>query len=277
MSKLSVFEQGWLDLVFEGRNKDYGAYQLRHDDSKTTIKAFFSGVGLMGLLIAIPFVLNSFKPAPDVMKNRDGIIIVEPGIIPLTETEIEEPKITEPESPAQKNPNTTTKFVRPEATSQTVTEPLPTTSQLHRTEIGSQTSEGGGREIIIGASSPDGVPEGTGTSSTSTEGMGAAPVEVFVDEMPEFPGGVDNFLKMVGNKFRTPEANRAMQLKVYVSFVVEPDGTMTNIKVSRDPGYNMAAEAERVLKSIKTRWKPGKKKGKEVRTAYSLPILVNLK
>ncbi|MCR5861860.1 energy transducer TonB [Flavobacterium sp. J372] len=163
------------------------------------------------------------------------------------------------------------------ATSDPTSVDVPTTKQVQETEISNVTDEGEGREIVIGPSSPTGTPEGTGTSEKPTTGTGPETIETFVDEMPEFPGGVDNFLKTVGNKFRIPEVNRVMQVRVYVSFVVEPDGTMTNIKVGRDPGYNLAAEAERVLKSIKTKWKPGKKKGKAVRTAYSLPILVNIK
>jgi periplasmic protein TonB len=276
MSKISVFERGWIDLVFEGRNKAYGAYQLRKDDGKTTMKAFFSGLGFMSLLVAIPVVMNSFKPAPVTEKTPEGIII-EPGIIPVEHIKPIEPPKAEPETPAQKNPNKTVRFVKPVAASDPTPDNLPTTKQVQGTEVSKVTSEGDGRDIVIGPSSPTGTLEGTGTSEMPTTGTGRETIETFVDEMPEFPGGVNNFLKEVGNKFRVPEVNRVMQMRVYVSFVVEPDGTMTNIKVGRDPGYNLAAEAERVLKSIKTKWKPGKKKGKAVRTAYSLPILVNVK
>lgn len=278
MSKVSVFDQGWIDLVFEGRNKAYGAYQLRKDDGKTTIKAFFSGLGFIGMLVMIPFVMNSFKPVPDNVKNPEGILVVEPGVIPVEPTKPIKPPKPEPAAPAQKNPNKTVKFIQPVATSAPVDEPIATTKQVQETEISNVTNEGedGRHEIIIGPSSPTGTPNGTGTAVTPSE-PGSGVVEAFVDEMPQFPGGVDNFLKTVGNKFRVPQVDRELQLRVYVSFVVEPDGSMTNIKVGRDPGYNMAAEAERVLKSIKTKWKPGRKKGKTVRTAYSLPIVINVK
>ncbi|MBC8645308.1 energy transducer TonB [Flavobacterium lindanitolerans] len=66
-------------------------------------------------------------------------------------------------------------------------------------------------------------------------------------------------------------------MKVFVYFVVEKDGTLTNIKVVRDPGYGLGAEAIRVLKSIKTKWKPGIQNDKPVRTAYNLPITVEIK
>lgn len=277
MSKVSVFERGWIDLVFEGRNKAYGAYQLRRDDGKTTMKAFFSGLGFVAVLVAIPVVMNSFKPAPVAGKDTEGILVVEPGVIPIEPPAVVEPPKPDDTGSAPKNSNTTVKFTAPVATSQPVDNPITNTTEVNTTEVSNVTSEGDGNEIIIGPSSPTGTPGGTGTATTPTTGTGAGVIETFVDEMPQFPGGVDNFLKTVGSKFRVPEVNREIQMRVYVSFVVEPDGTMTNIKVGRDPGYNLAAEAERVLKSIKTKWKPGKKKGVSVRTAYSLPIVINVK
>lgn len=278
MSKMSVFDRGWIDLVFEGRNKAYGAYQLRKDDGKTTMKAFFSGLGFMGLVVGLPFMLNSFKSAPELAKGSEKVIEVSPEILPLEPLKPLEPPKPEPASPAPKNPNQTIRHTVLVASSQPVNEPIANTDQLQRTEISSVTSEGDGREIIIGPSSLTGTPEGTGTAVTSTTGTGPETIETFVDEMPEYPGGINKFRKEVGNRFRTPviEDSKTKQMTVYVTFVIELDGSLTNIKVGRDPGYNLAAEAERVLKSMKVKWKPGVKKGKAVRTAYGLPITINL-
>ena len=61
-----------------------------------------------------------------------------------------------------------------------------------------------------------------------------------------------------------------------VSFVIEIDGTITDIQVKKNPGYGMDKEAIRVLKSLKTKWTPGMIDGKPVRTSYMLPIIVQL-
>ena len=61
-----------------------------------------------------------------------------------------------------------------------------------------------------------------------------------------------------------------------MAFVIEEDGTMSNIKVTRDPGYGLGKEAVRVLNSLKTKWTPGMIGGHPVRTYYNLPILVKL-
>ena len=76
MSKVSVFEQGWIDLVFEGRNKQYGAYQLRQEQSKTTIVALITGIALILALVSIPAVINYFNPQQAVISSDpEGPII----------------------------------------------------------------------------------------------------------------------------------------------------------------------------------------------------------
>jgi len=89
-----------------------------------------------------------------------------------------------------------------------------------------------------------------------------------------FPGGVEAFLEIVGNRFTAPEIDEEKTLKVIVFFVVEKDGSLSNITVPRSPGFGLDKEAIRVLKSIKTKWEPGIYKGEPVRTQYSLPIVV---
>jgi protein TonB len=89
---------------------------------------------------------------------------------------------------------------------------------------------------------------------------------------PDFPGGIEKFYKFVGNNYRTPE-EEGLKGKVYVTFVVEKDGSLTDIKVVRDIGYGTGTEAVRVLKKC-PKWNPGEQNGKKVRVQYSLPITI---
>jgi len=98
-----------------------------------------------------------------------------------------------------------------------------------------------------------------------------------LDVKPEYPGGNQAFYKYINMNFRTPEVNEDIMAKVYVSFVIEKDGTMSSIKILRDPGYGMGKEAERVLLSCKEKWSPGLKNGVPVRVSYNLPITINVK
>ncbi|MEL1243774.1 energy transducer TonB [Flavobacterium sp. DGU11] len=278
MSKVSVFNDGWIDLVFEGRNQSYGAYQLRKEDSRTTILALITGIALMGTLVSIPVIVNYFKPDPII---GDGIItcpIAPVTLVDATTLEPEKPKPVVEKTQAAAPPASSTATTAHNtlvATSLPVTTPIPTTATLLTTNPGATTTPAtvGGTTTGI----PGGQPGGTGTAPANNATGTGIENSMTVDAMPVFPGGMEAFYDQVSRKFRIPETDSARTLKVYVSFVVELDGSMSNIKVGRDPGYGMANEAIRVLKSIKTKWEPGKKKGQPVRTAYNLPITINVK
>lgn len=277
MSKVSVFNQEWLDLVFEGRNKEYGAYKLRQQDSKTTLLALFSGIALMGVLVSIPMIANLFKEEVVMVTSCDftgkEVVLVDEKVF----AQPEKPKPQEAAAPAPRPKEPTVKHTAFVATSQPIETNPPTTKDVTDTNAGTTTSPGTGPGIDIGPTSPNGPIDGPGRG-IAPEGAGdGEPVMVaLLDQAPQFPGGVGKFIETVGERFRAPDATSADVMKVYVSFVVEKDGSMSTIKVMRDP-HNMGAEAIRVLKSIKTKWKPGRKNGKDVRTAYTLPIVVQVK
>ncbi|RZJ74749.1 MAG: energy transducer TonB [Flavobacterium sp.] len=281
MSKVSVFDNGWTDLVFEGRNKSYGAYQLRRQDPKTTMVALFSGIALIGLLVAIPASINYLKAelptAPPTFELPD------PTIVQLRDLPKEQPK-PEPlkPDPVQQEPagavassTPQVKFSTPVVTSSTTPVDLPSTTDFLNANPGDHNDPGNSNGNI--AIDSNGSSSGTATTGTGSDtGPGVIVHAGNVDEAPVFPGGLNKFYTMVGDRFKTPDSESRMTVKVHVYFVVEKDGTMTNIKVVNNPGENLEREALRVLKSIKTKWKPGKKGGEYVRTAYNLPITVNV-
>ncbi len=115
-----------------------------------------------------------------------------------------------------------------------------------------------------------------GASDTSDKGTAIVSTAAALDKLPEFPGGMDKFYKYVGNNFEKPEIDDLSTMRITVSFVIEKDGSMTDIQVKRDPGYGLGKEAIRVLKSLKTKWIPGVINSKPVRTSYNLPITVQM-
>lgn len=92
-----------------------------------------------------------------------------------------------------------------------------------------------------------------------------------VDKKPDFPGGIMEFYSFVGKNFKVPEVK--VNGKVFIQFVVEKDGSLTDIKVLRDIGHGTGEEAIRVLK-LSPNWIPGEHEGKKVRVMYSLPISI---
>jgi protein TonB len=91
-----------------------------------------------------------------------------------------------------------------------------------------------------------------------------------VDVPPQFSGGNDAFFKFIGNHYKMPNVDK-FSGKVYVTFVIEIDGSLTDIEVLRDIGYGTGKEAIRVLK-LSPKWKPAEQNGQKVRCSYSLPI-----
>ena len=99
--------------------------------------------------------------------------------------------------------------------------------------------------------------------------------EIFkiVEEMPSFPGGEGKLMEYVGKNIKYPQIARetGIQGRVFVNFVVEPDGSVSNVTVLRGIGGGCDEEAMRVVKNM-PKWKPGKQRGKAVRVQYMLPV-----
>ncbi|MHA3788731.1 energy transducer TonB [Flavobacterium hauense] len=93
---------------------------------------------------------------------------------------------------------------------------------------------------------------------------------------PEFPGGMTAFAKFIGSKFNIPTTEDGLEkIKVYITFIIEKDGSLSTIKLVKDPGYGIGEEIIRVLK-LSPKWKPGEQNNLPVRTSYMLPFIVNL-
>lgn len=98
-----------------------------------------------------------------------------------------------------------------------------------------------------------------------------------VEEYPEFPGGMEALMDFLSKNIKYPEAakEQGIEGRVFVTFVVEKDGSVNNVKVLRDIGGGCGEEAARVVKMM-PKWKPGKQNGKVVRTQFNLPIQFRL-
>lgn len=108
------------------------------------------------------------------------------------------------------------------------------------------------------------------TVESSTESSSGEDIYNAVEEKPQYVGGIQEFYTYIGKNYRIPNV-KGLQGKVIVQFVVEKDGSLTDIKVIRDIGHGTGKEAIRVLKKS-PKWIPGKLKGVPVRVIYSLPI-----
>jgi protein TonB len=259
--KLDIFTNQWLDIVFEGKNKAYGAYDLRKKNTKTTVKALIIGAVVFSVAVAAPLIMSLLPDSSSDDESLDTKIVT----MKLPPKK-EEPKKDLPPPPPPPPKVDQVKFVKPVvAKAEEVTEEPPKITEIKDKKLGNETIKGDpDAELTV-------EPVGNGPAAVVEEDntvYNTAGIEV----KPDFPGGMEKFYKFVGNNYQTPE-EEGLKGKVYVTFVVEKDGSLTDIKVIRDIGFGTGKEAIRVLNKC-PKWTPGEQNGKKVRVLYSLPITI---
>jgi len=268
MSKLNIFKTEWIDMVFEGRNKAYGAYQLRSENPKTTTRALFIGALLFAAAIAGPVVKNiiSEQLAKGEEESKDKI--VETALLPPPPKE-DLPPPPPPEPP--KSVNDQVKFPPPEVVKKELVrdEDPPTVEDLKTADPGQKNVKGDKDAEIV-------IDQPTGDGDKGAEIVDDNKVYTAVEVQAGPSGGLQAFYKKFANSFNDAEVDEGVsQIKVMLSFVVEKDGSFTDVKVLRDPGYGAGKEAIRVLKNMPN-WKPAIQNGRPVRSQFTLPITIQV-
>ena len=260
--KLDILNNQWLDIVFEGRNKTYGAYELRKSNRKTTVRALIIGAVIFSLAVSAPLILSLIPES----ENDDIVRDIKITAVKLPPKK-EEPKKLAPPPPPPPPKVDQVKFVKPVvAKAEEVTEEPPKIVEIKDKKLGAETIKGDPDAELTVAPVGNGPKGGQAVVEEDNQIYNTAGIEV----KPDFPGGIQKFYDFVFKNYRAPEEG-GLKGKVYVTFVVEKDGSLTDIKVLRDIGYGTGAEAIRVLKKC-PKWSPGVQNGKPVRVLYSLPI-----
>ncbi len=249
------------EIVFENRNKEYGAYQIRRNYNNTMVIALGITISTFLFAVSIPKVLE--------LLGKLQVAEVE-RVIPLDEIALDVPPVDPNEPPPPPPPppppvQSTVQFTPPVIDEEAVEETPPPIQETETTiSTTTQTGTGDNNEIVI----PD---EGTGTVVEPVK------EEIFtiVEQMPEFPGGEGELMKYVQKNIVYPaiEKDAGISGTAYVTFVVDKDGNINDVKILRGVagGPNCDKEAMRVVKSMPP-WKPGKQNGRSVSVQYNLPI-----
>jgi len=262
------------DIIFEHRNKEYGAYELRTRYSKRAVTSSLLAVVILFLFLVGPIV------AKQIAEMLTPTEIVED--IEVSPTKLAPPPPLDPKTPPPPPPPpasaappppkvSTVRLVPPEvARDEEVKEEIVKNDELKDVVTSTETVQGDPNadptEIVV----EGGTPGGTGT-------VVEAPVEEeilsVVEEMPEFPGGQEKMLAFLSKSIKYPtQAIRAeKQGRVYVSFVVGSNGELTNFEVARGVGFGLDEEALRATK-LMPNWKPGKQGGRAVKVKCVVPV-----
>jgi len=271
ISKFDLYKSEWLELVFDNRNKAYGAYELRQHYSNNMIKAMciaFLSIGVSAFIIGVIIKPVVTQIAHDMPQT---------AVVVLSRVNIAKPPVTPPAAahharvillPAPSAPVNTVRNPPMVVTPDPVAVEPPTKTQLATSAIGPVDIKSTIKGTEGGSSGP-GVGPGTPAAPGNGEAVGTAGLE----RMPEPFGGAAAWQKFLQKNLVYPDmaVDQGREGRVWLSFIVERDGHLSDIKVERGAGFGMDEEAIRVLK-LAPAWKPGIQNGQPVRVKYNIPI-----
>lgn len=261
------------DIVFEGRNKSYGAYLLRRLYDKHMSRAMLAGIVFFLLAVSTPNIVRMVKgilPEKQEKFEMKEVTLAEPPPI--------DPKKPPPPPPPKVDPppiKDQIKFVPPTVKKDEEVEeeepPPPTVDEIKDKEISTVTREG--EEGGIDASLLEPIDEGGTGPAVIEEPVKEEEPFTFVEQMPSFPDGTEAMYKFIYDNIKYPAIARENGIsgQVIVQFVVAKDGSITKATVARGIGGGCNEEALRVVKMM-PRWKPGKHNGRTVPVTFTLPI-----
>lgn len=268
MDTKKILTSDFLDILFEGKNKDYGAYELRRGYQRRLARAMIFTV-LLCLITLGGFALANYlakeallhpKPAPKdvVLENVD---IKQPD---------QPPPPPPPPAPEPPKVKPQVQFTPPEVVKDNEVKPNeqpPDLDKIKDAAISTVTMKG----------DPNGIDPGL-VADKGTGVVAAAPAEnkvfTFVEQMPQFPGGESALMKYLRDHIRYPAVARenGIQGTVVVQFIVAPDGSISDAQaVGAKKGGGLEDEAVRVVKGM-PKWTPGRQNGRAVTVRYNLPV-----
>ncbi|MDQ0641675.1 protein TonB [Pedobacter sp. W3I1] len=267
MSKLDIFRKEWLEVVFADKNKSYGAYQLRKTNGANTTKALIIGSVIFLVLFFSPkiysLIKGSMEHEDEQLKAQEVILAPPPPVDPKTPP----PPPVEPPPPKVDQVKMPPPIVKPDIE---VRDEPPTVEKLKEADPGQRDIKGDPTADIVIAE-----PVGEGPKREAAVAVDDNKVYDFVsiEKQPEFPGGISKFYGYLSKAIKYPPMAQEnnVQGKVFLSFVVEKDGKLTDITVTRGLGSGTDEEAIRVLKAS-PRWNPGIQNGKPVRVKYNINV-----
>ncbi|MBQ7471406.1 MAG: energy transducer TonB [Prevotella sp.] len=272
MAKIDLYDPKWVDMVFAGKNQDYGAYKLRMETSKRNIWALVILLST-ALLIGLGLVakIQADKAAEERQAYMDQLELSK--LQEQAKQEKKEEKIIKAKVEVKKvveQVRETQKFTAPEIKKdELVNEENQVKDQADLDE-----------KVAVGVKDQEGTKDRTdvairndiAVNTNESEEKKEVAQKIFdvVEQQPQFPGNLNQYLRDHIN-YPTIAQENGIQGKVIVQFVVERDGSITQVNVIRGVDPSLDKEAVRVVKSM-PKWTPGKQNGQAVRVKFTLPV-----
>ena len=280
MAKIDLYDPKWVDLVFAGKNQDYGAYKLRKGTSGRNIKALvilIIAAALVGGFLAWKVIEQ--KNAEQQQAYMEAMQLAQLQKEAKKQEEKKQEQVKPKVEPKKEIPvaRETQKFVAPVIKKDELVKETNQMKQMDQLDakiaVGTETHEGAKDRTIeavrndIAVATPPPAPKEEVTQK----------VFDVVEVMPSFPGGQGALIQYLNSHVKYPVVaqENGIQGRVTISFVVERDGSITDVKVARSVDPSLDKEAARVVSSM-PRWTPGKQNGSAVRVKFNVPVVFKL-
>ena len=269
----------WRDLIFEGKNKDFGAYKMRQASDGRHNKAFI--IVVIALVVISAIIFSVVKVQEEIAKRE---LMAQAQQAEMAQMDMDEPEeIEEVEEIEIEVPDTPPEEI---LNQQKMTEIaiVPDDQVSEEDEVKSQTDLEQNTAIAGALDFDDGTDDISKITEQKVEIIQEKPKEekkeqVFrhVEQMPEFPGGEAALMKYINDNIRYPvmAIENGVQGRVTVQFVVTKDGSVGNVTVLRGVDRNLDEEAIRVCKTL-PKFIPGKQNGQPVNVWFTLPVTFRL-
>ena len=281
MAKIDLYDPKWVDMVFAGKNKEYGAYQLRKGTSGRNIKSLLILViaaALVGGFLAWKVIEQ--KQAEEQQAYMEAMELAR--LQKQAEKEKKKPEKVQPKVEMKKE-------IPVARETQKFTAPVIKKDELVKEENQVKQMDKLDEKVAVGTENKEGTKDRLAEAVRSDIAVAAPPPppapkpevsnKVFdvVEEMPHFPGGAAALQAFLSSNTKYPVVaqENGVQGRVIVSFVVERDGSITDVRVVRSVDPSLDREASRVVRSM-PRWSPGKQNGSAVRVKYTVPVVFRL-
>ena len=280
MAQIDLTRNGWCDLIFEGRNKEYGAYKIRTQTGKRNFKAIITIAILAALCIILFYIKAGYDAYQAAHAKNENVTEISALNQPKKkEAKVERKVQVEEKKEVVKEVKSSIKFtapvikkdadVKPEEEMKTQDQIMQTNTAIGALDVKGNSDQG---EILK-------VTQRVETEPVKAEPKPEVENKVFdvVEQMPSFPGGPSALMQYLSSNIKYPVVaqENGVQGRVVVSFVVERDGSITDVQVARSVDPSLDREAQRVVRNM-PRWIPGKQNGQAVRVKYNVPVAFRL-
>jgi protein TonB len=278
MSQIDLIDNRWSDLMFENRNKEYGAYVLRRQTTARNIKSIITVLILFALVMVYMVAKNAYDDYQAKHQAQTQVTELTALQEQKKEAKVERKEIVKQEKIEQvvEKVKSSIKFTAPVIKKDDEVRP--------EDEMKSQ-DEIMNSKVAVGFATVIGNDE-NGEVLKAKEALVTEPVKpreeenkVFdvVEQMPSFPGGMAALMAYLQKSIKYPPVaeENGIQGRVVCTFVVERDGSVTDVRVAKSVDPSLDKEAVRVVSAM-PKWIPGKQNGQSVRVKYTLPVTFRL-